>query len=115
MPSPKPLPCTISILFGQHTHNKVSTPPLVTHQISITHEPRPSSLSSSQHHPFFLMNVLGVWEEGDPWKTPRSRWNAAKMKITTRRALDNEGFWWRWRVEVELWYGRWLEEMKEKV
>jgi len=22
---------------------------------------------------YFVMNVLGVGEEGDPWKTPRSR------------------------------------------
>ena len=62
-----------------------------------------------------LMDVLGVRKEGDPWKTLRSRWNVAKMKIRERRALGNEGFWWRWRIEVELWYGRWLEEMKEKV
>jgi len=61
------------------------------------------------------MDVLGVGEEGDPWKTPKRRWNAAEMKIRARRALGNGGFWWRWRVEVELWYGRWLKEMKEKV
>jgi len=59
--------------------------------------------------------ILAVGEKGDPWKTPRSRWNATEMKIKARRALDNGGFWWRWRVEVELWYERWLEEMKEKV
>ena len=61
------------------------------------------------------MDILGVREEGDPWKTPRSRWNATEMKIRERRALGNGGFWWRWIIEVELWYGRWLEEMKEKV
>jgi len=62
-----------------------------------------------------VMDVLGVGEEGDPWKTPKRRWNAAEMKIRARRALGNGGFWWRWRVEVKLWYGRWLEEMKEKI
>jgi len=62
-----------------------------------------------------LMDVLGIGEEGDPWKTPKRWWNVAEMKIRARRALGNGGFWWRWRVEVELWYGRWVEEMKEKV
>jgi len=62
-----------------------------------------------------LMDVLGVGEEEDPWKTPKRRWNTTEMKIRARRALGNGGFWWRWRVEVKLWYGRWLEEMKEKV
>jgi len=42
-----------------------------------------------------LMDVLGGELEGNPWKTPRSRRNAAKMKIRARRALDNGGFWWR--------------------
>ena len=71
---------------------------------------------SAYVNPYWLvMDVLGVGEEGDPWKTPKSRWNVAKMKIKARRALGNEGFWWRWRVEVELWYGRWLQEMKENV
>ena len=73
-----------------------------------------------RHHPInvnkrSLMDVLGVGEEGDPWKTPKRRWNTTEMKIRARRALGNGGFWWRWRVEVKLWYGRWLKEMKEKV
>jgi len=41
-----------------------------------------------------MMDVLGVGEEGDPWKTPKRRWNAAEMKIRARRALGNGGFWW---------------------
>ena len=40
-----------------------------------------------------VMDVLGVIEEGDPWKTPRSRCNAVEMKIRARRALGNGGFW----------------------
>jgi len=39
------------------------------------------------------MDVLGVGEEGDAWKPPRSRWNVAEMKIRARRALGNASFW----------------------
>jgi len=61
-----------------------------------------------------LVDVLDGEVEGNPWKTPRSRWSAAEMKISTWIALGNGCFWWRWIVEVVLWCGRWLEEMKEK-
>ena len=39
------------------------------------------------------MDVLGVGEEGGPWKTPKRRRNAAEIKIRARRALGNGGFW----------------------
>jgi len=45
-----------------------------------------------------IMDVLDGEVEQNPWKTSRSRWSAAKMKIWPRSALDNGGFWWRWRV-----------------
>ena len=48
----------------------------------------------------------------DTKKKMKCSGNEDKSKKSSRKWRF---FWWRWRVEVELWYGRWLEEMKEKV
>jgi len=62
-----------------------------------------------------LMDVLGVGEGGNPWRMMRRRWSAAEFGELEEGSSQKWRIWWRWRVEVELWYGRWQEEMKEKV
>jgi len=62
-----------------------------------------------------LRGILDGELEGNPWRTTTRRWSAAELMIWRRIAHDKGGVWWRWRVEVVLWCGRWLEEMKEKI
>ena len=60
-----------------------------------------------------LMDVLGGEVEWDPWRMLRMSRDAGEMEKELKLALEN-GDLWRWRVELVLWYGRWLEEMEEK-
>jgi len=41
----------------------------------------------------------------------RRSWNAAKFGKEDLTSSRKWRIWWRWRVEVKLWCGRWLEEM----
>jgi len=64
---------------------------------------------------YLLVGIVGVREEENLWRMMMRRWSAAKFGERDESSSRKWRIWWRWRVEVELWYGRWLEEMKEKV